>query len=144
VHPLGRLGLELAAVAVGIAWGAVEDLVAIGTAKRPLAGFLPRLAEDRVFQSRVGGLDLDLRIARTLLHDVARRDWERVQCGRTLDQRTTLERRSTLSRIGDIAAGVVTGCYHASGTTGLYESSTLQRRLRDVHAVVQHILFTSN
>jgi indole-3-acetate monooxygenase len=144
VHPLGRLGLELAAVAVGIAQGAVDDLVAIGAAKRPLAGFLPRLAEDRVFQSRVGGLDLELRIARTLLHEVARSDWERVQCGRPLDQRTTLERRSTLSRIGDVAVGVVDGGYHASGTTGLYESSALQRRLRDVHAVVQHILFTSN
>jgi hypothetical protein len=49
-----------------------------------------------------------------------------------------------LSRIGDVAVGVVDGGYHASGTTGLYESSALQRRLRDVHAVVQHILFTSN
>jgi alkylation response protein AidB-like acyl-CoA dehydrogenase len=144
VHPLGRLGLELAAVAVGIAQGALDDLLAIGASKRPLAGFLPRLAEDRVFQSRVGALDLECRMARTLLHDVARRDWERVQCGVALDQRTTLERRSTLSRIGDLAAGVVTGCYHASGTTGLYESSALQRRLRDVHAVVQHVLFTSN
>jgi alkylation response protein AidB-like acyl-CoA dehydrogenase len=144
VHPLGRLGLELAAVAVGIAAGAVDDLVAIGTSKRPLGGFLPRLAEDRVFQSRVGAFDLELRIARTLLHDVARTDWERVQCGRILGQRETLERRSTLSRIGDLAVEVVDGCYHASGTTGLYESSTLQRRLRDIHAVVQHILFTAN
>ena len=144
VHPLGRLGLELAAVAVGIAKGAVDDIIAVGTAKRPLGGFLPRLAEDRVFQSRVGALDLDLRIARTLLHEVARRDYERVQCGQVLEQRETLERRSTLSRIGDLSVGVVSGCYHASGTTGLYDSSALQRRLRDVHAVVQHILFTAN
>ena len=144
VHPLGRLGLELAAVAVGIAQGAIDDLVAIGASKRPLGGFLPRLAEDRVFQSRVGALDLDLRIARTLLHDVARTDFERVQCGRTLEQREALERRSALSRVGDLSVGVVDGFYHASGTTGLYETSSLQRRLRDVHAVVQHILFTSN
>jgi alkylation response protein AidB-like acyl-CoA dehydrogenase len=144
VHPLGRLGLELAAVALGIAQGAVDDLLAIGATKRPLGGFLPRLAEDRVFQSLVGALDLNVRIARTLLHEVARRDWERVQCGQALEQRETLERRSVLSRIGDLAVGVVDGCYHASGTTGLYETSALQRRLRDVHAVVQHILFTSN
>ena len=144
VHPLGRLGLELAAVAVGIARGALDDLVTIGSTKRPLGGFMPRLAEDRVFQSRVGALDLELRIARTLLHDVARTDFERVQCGQTLDPRAMLERRSVLSRIGDLAVGVVDGCYHASGTTGLYESSPLQRRLRDIHAVVQHILFTSN
>ena len=144
VHPLGRLGLELAAVAVGIARGALDDLASIGSTKRPLGGFMPRLAEDRVFQARVGALDLELRIARTLLHDVARTDFERVQCGQTLDPRAMLERRSVLSRIGDVAVGVVDGCYHASGTTGLYESSPLQRRLRDIHAVVQHILFTSN
>ena len=144
VHPLGRLGLELAAVAVGIAQGAVDDLVAVGSTKRPLGGFMPRLAEDRVFQAEVGALDLDLRTARTLLHDVARTDFERVQCGRALEQREALERRSALSRIGEVAVGVVDGSYHASGTTGLYETSPLQRRLRDVHAVVQHFLFTSN
>jgi indole-3-acetate monooxygenase len=142
VHPLGRLGLELAAVAVGIARGALDDLIAIGASKRPLGGLMPRLAEDRVFQSRVGALDLDLRVARMLLHDVARTDFERVTCGGDLEQRELLERRSVLGRIGELAVAVVDGSYHASGTTGLYESSTLQRRLRDVHAVVQHVLFT--
>ena len=142
VAPLGRLGLELAAVAVGTAQGAIDDLIEIGRTKKPLGGLLQRLAEDPIFQHTLGGLDLDLRTARTLLHTVARSDYERVTAGRTLEPRELLERRTALVHAGELATNVVTACYHQSGTTGLFEISSLQRRLRDVHAVVQHVLFT--
>ena len=142
VRPLGRLGLELAAVAVGTAQGAVDDLTEIGATKKPLGGLLGRLAEDPVFQHELGALDLDLRTAWTLLHEVARSDYERVTAGRELRTRELLERRTVLGRVGELATAVVDGCYHKSGTTGLFDDSPLQRRLRDVHAVVQHVLFT--
>jgi len=142
VPPLGRLGLELAAVAVGIAQGAIDDLVELGRTQKPLGGLLQRRAEDPVFQHAVGTTDLDLRTARTLLHAIARSDYERVTAGRVLEQRELLERRTTLGRVGELATQVVSACYRESGTTGLFESNSLQRRLRDVHAVVQHVLFT--
>jgi alkylation response protein AidB-like acyl-CoA dehydrogenase len=142
VPPLGRLGLELAAVAVGTAQGALDDLIEIGRTKRPLGGLLKRLAEEPTFQYSVGELDLQLRTARILLHATALSDFDRVTQDRELGQRELLERRTILGRVGDLATGVVDGCYHKSGTTGLFESSTLQRRLRDIHAVVQHVLFT--
>jgi indole-3-acetate monooxygenase len=144
VRPLGRLGLELAAVAVGTAQGAVEDLVTIAATKKPLGGLLNRLAEQPVFQHTLGRLDTDLRTARILLHDVATRDWERVTADQDLDQQTLLERRTVLCRVGEITTSVVNGAYHQAGTTGLFESSQLQRRLRDIHAVVQHVLFTAD
>ena len=142
VRPLGRLGLELAAVAVGTAQGAMDDLIQLGRTKKPLGGLMRRLAEDPAFQGALGALDLDLRTARTLLHNVAKTDFERAIAGRELELRELLERRTVLSRVGELAVLVVTGCYRKSGTTGLFESSSLQRRLRDVHAVVQHALFT--
>jgi alkylation response protein AidB-like acyl-CoA dehydrogenase len=142
VRPLGRLGLELAAVAVGAAQGALDDLVDIGRTKKPLGGLMKRLAEDPAFQSTVGGLDLDLRTAQTLLHNVAQSDYERVTAGRELELRELLERRTVLTRVGELATAVVTSCYHKSGTTGLFDSSALQRRLRDVHAIGQHVTFT--
>jgi indole-3-acetate monooxygenase len=142
VPALGRLGLELAAVAVGIARGAVDDLVEIASTKRPLAGILPRSAEDPVFQYHAGEIALDLRIARLLLHDIAASDGARVSAGRALEARELIERRAMLGRIGRMAASVVDRCYAACGTTGLHESSPLQRRMRDVHAVIQHVLFT--
>jgi indole-3-acetate monooxygenase len=142
VRPLGRLGLELAAVAVGTAQGALDDLIEIGRIKKPLGGLMRRLAEDPAFQRRLGELDLQLRTARILLHSIARSDYERVLAHRELEQRELIERRTILTRVGDLATAVVDGCYHQSGTTGLFESSALQRRLRDVHAVIQHVLFT--
>jgi alkylation response protein AidB-like acyl-CoA dehydrogenase len=142
VRPLGRLGLELAAVAVGTAQGAIDDLIEIGRTKKPLGGLMKRLAEDTAFQRQLGELDLELRIARTLLYNVARSDYERVTAGRELELRELVERRTVLSRVGELATAVVDGCYHRSGTTGLFESSALQRRLRDIHAVIQHALFT--
>ena len=53
-------------------------------------------------------------------------------------------RRATLARTVELAASVVDGCYHASGTSGMYETSPLQRRLRDVKALTQHAIFTAN
>ena len=61
VRPLGRLGLELAAVAVGTAQGALDDLIEIGRIKKPLGGLMRRLAEDPSFQRQLGELDLELR-----------------------------------------------------------------------------------
>jgi alkylation response protein AidB-like acyl-CoA dehydrogenase len=134
--------LELAAVAVGTAQGAIDDLIEIGRTKKPLGGLMRRLAEDPAFQRQLGELDLEVRTARILLHTIARSDYERVMAGRELEQRELLERRTILARVGEIATAVVDGCYHNSGTTGLFESNALQRRLRDVHAVSQHVLFT--
>ena len=84
VRPLGRLGLELAAVAAGTAQGAIDDLIEIGRTKKPLGGLMRRLAEDPAFQRQLGELDLELRTARILLHSIARSDYERVTAGREL------------------------------------------------------------
>jgi indole-3-acetate monooxygenase len=140
---LGRLGLEIAAVGTGIARGALEDLIEIARNKRSV-GLGPRIAEDPVFQLRVGEIDMDLRTARLLLRHLAVTDFERVTAGDELTPELTVERRATMARATTTAASVVDRCYGLSGTTGLYETSPLQRRLRDVHALTQHILFTSN
>ena len=42
-----------------------------------------------------------------------------------------------------VAASVVEGAYSLSGTTGLFESCPLQRRLRDVRAVTQHYMLSA-
>jgi alkylation response protein AidB-like acyl-CoA dehydrogenase len=144
VPPLGRLGPELAAVALGIAQGAVDDLVEVGRTKRPLGGLRPRLAEDPLFQHRTGATLTDLRTARLLLHHVARTDWDRACEGVPPDAVSFHERRALLGRVVSLSVAVVDACYSACGTTGLYQSSPLQRRLRDVRAASQHVLFTAD
>ena len=81
-------------------------------------------------------------MARTLLHDVARADQASVPMGPP-DNTATAIRRARLARSAAVAASVVEACYNLSGTTGLFESCPLQRRLRDVRAATQHFLLSS-
>jgi indole-3-acetate monooxygenase len=138
---LARFGSEFAAVAVGIAQGALDDIVDIARNKVP-AMSRSKLAADPVAQYMVGSLATDLHMARTLLHEVARADQESVPLGPP-DNTATLIRRARLARAASVAASAVEACYTVSGTTGLFESCPLQRRLRDVRAVTQHFLLSA-
>ena len=40
--------------------------------------------------------------------------------------------------VAETSARVVDACYTAAGAAALYDSSPLQRRLRDIHALTQH------
>ena len=146
-HPLdarpifARFGLELAAVAVGIAQGALDDITDIARNKVP-AMSPSKLAADPVAQYLVGQLATDLHMARMLVHDVAREDQASVSGGQ-VEGNAALNRRARLARAGAVAASVVEGCYTLSGATGLFESCPLQRRLRDVHGATQHYLLSA-
>lgn len=138
---LARFGSEFAAVAIGIAQGALDDIVDIAANKVP-AMSRSKLASDPVAQYTVGALATDLHMARTLLHEVIRGDQANAAAGPP-DETAMFVRRARLARAASVAASVVDGCYGLSGTTGLFESCPLQRRLRDVRAVTQHYLLSS-
>jgi alkylation response protein AidB-like acyl-CoA dehydrogenase len=146
-HPLdrrqlgARFGSEFAAVAIGIAQAALDDITDIARNKIP-ATSRSKLAADSVAQYTTGQLATDLYMARTLLHQVARDDQASVLTGPPDDTATAI-RRARLSRAAAVAATVVEGAYGLSGTTGLFESCPLQRRLRDVRAVTQHYLLSA-
>ncbi len=146
-HPLdqrqlgARFGAEFAAVAIGIAQGAIDDIIDIAQNKIP-ATSRSKLSADPVAQYVTGQLVTDLYAARTLLHQVARDDQASVLTGPP-DDRATNARRARLSRAASLAASVVEGAYGLSGTTGLFESCPLQRRMRDVRAVTQHYMLSA-
>ena len=138
---LARFGSEFAAVAVGIAQAALDDIADIARNKIP-ATSRSKLASDPVAQYMTGQLATDLYMARTLLHQVARDDQASVPFGPP-DNTAMVIRRARLSRAASVAASVVEGAYSISGTTGLFESCPLQRRLRDVRAVTQHYMLSA-
>ena len=138
---LARFGSEFAAVAIGIAQAALDDITNIARNKVP-ATSRSKLAADPVAQYLVGQLATDLYMARTLLHQVARDDQASVPFGPP-DNTAMVTRRARLTRAAAVAASVVEGAYGVSGTTGLFESCPLQRRLRDVRAVTQHYMLSA-
>ncbi|MEY2432237.1 MAG: hypothetical protein QOC92_1962 [Acidimicrobiaceae bacterium] len=131
--------LEIASVAIGIAQGALDDLLALAADKMPLLAHAP-LAANPHFQYELATADTDLRAARALLHadtDVA---WASAVEGAelTLEQRAHI--RATGAWVTARAVSVVDTAYRAAGSSSLYLDSPLQRRLRDIHALTQHFL----
>jgi indole-3-acetate monooxygenase len=131
--------LQNASVALGIAQGALEDILALSARKVPLlAG--SALKTNPLFQNQLGEADAKLRAARGLLYADTASMWAAGVAGApfTPDQRARL--RSTATWVSATAESVVDTAYRAGGGASLYSTSPLQRRLRDVHALTQHFL----
>jgi alkylation response protein AidB-like acyl-CoA dehydrogenase len=122
--------LGIASVAIGIARGALEDILALSAKKVPLLAGAP-LATNPLFQHQIGAADTKLRAARTLLYADAAAAW-------ATDQRARI--RSAATWAAATAASVVDAAYGAGGGTSIYSECALQRRFRDIHALTQHFL----
>jgi alkylation response protein AidB-like acyl-CoA dehydrogenase len=133
------LGSFHAAVATGIATGAIADLVAMtGSGRRQLFASAD-LRDSPVFQHEFGRLDAGLRAARALMQVQAESQWQRAMAG-TLDKKTDFAQSLQASAwIHATCTDVVSGCYTLGGSSVVFNASPLQRRLRDIHAARQHI-----
>jgi indole-3-acetate monooxygenase len=131
--------LQMASGALGIAQGALDDILALASDKVPLfAG--ASLATNPLFQNQLGQADAGLRAARSLVYGEAAEAWATALAGDpfTTEQRARI--RGSATWACDTAAAVVGMAYRAGGGSSLYRSSPLQRRFRDIHALTQHFL----
>src|SRR5262245_23856003 len=134
----GLLALGIAAVALGIARRAVDELVGLAGAKVPALS-QRRLAERSAIQMDVARAEAVLQAARAYLFDrVASATAAAEQAAIAITERAGL--RLAASHATASAATVVDRMYEAAGGTAVYAKSPLQRCFRDVHAVTQHIM----
>ena len=139
IPPPPLIGTVIGAVALGIAQGALDDIVAIAAGKVPL--FDPAaLATNPGFQRDLAGADATLAAAHTLLYDVANRLWDNSVARRQPTLELHVRARAAAVWATERAVDVVTFAYRAGGSTSLYDSCPLQRRLRDIYAVTQHFV----
>ncbi len=139
IPPPTLLAQLIAAVAVGIAQGALDDLLALAAHKVPLLAVAP-LAADPLFQVDLAGADTDLRAARALLAATADELWAGAVAGQPPPLTLRARARATAVWVTTRAASVVTAAHRAAGSTAVYAESPLHRRLRDVHTLTQHFL----
>ena len=129
----------LAGVAVGVAQGALDDVLGLAEGKHPL--FSPgTLASSPVFQHTLATADARLRAARAVAHQDAADVFATAEAGSPITDDLRARVRAGAIWATDAAAEVVGAAYRAGGGTSLHRSSPLQRRLRDIHAVTQHFL----
>lgn len=135
--PLLQASLHIGAVALGIAEGALADLVAFAGTKKKRLYASTALVDSVLFQHRLGHAEADVLAARALLRERAEQLWSKA-CAGNVDVPFVPRVIQTSAWVAETAARVVDVCYTAAGGSALYESSPLQRRLRDIHTLTQH------
>ena len=135
----GSFALVMPTVALGVARAALDDVLELATAKVPLLAD-GRLATNPWFQHAVADADVQLRAARALLYAEADDAWSTASAGEEFTLAARARMRSAAVHVARTAASVVEMAYRAGGGSSLYDSSPLQRRLRDVNALAQHFL----
>jgi indole-3-acetate monooxygenase len=136
----GSMANEHAGFALGVARRALDTVVEIGaTKKRGYAMARSSLAGRGVFQRMVGECDLRLRAARALTIEVYERAWRTVEAGRKVEPPLQAEMRAMAAFATEVAADVTGQAFRYAGASALYNTSLLQRHLRDINAASQHV-----
>lgn len=134
----GLLALGIAAVTLGIARRAIDELVEVAGAKTP-TGSRRRLAERSAVQADVARAHAGVESAGTYVHEVVEQAYERARAG-ALDAGTRARLRLAATHATTAAAMAVDRMYEAGGGSSIYATSPLQRCLRDIHVATQHAM----
>jgi indole-3-acetate monooxygenase len=137
IPELTRAAIQIASVTVGVAHGALDDILALALDKTPT--FTEgRLVSNPLFQSQFGEAETQLRAVRAALYTEADLAWAKARAGAPFTPQDRAHVRGTTIWATRTAAAVVTTAYQAGGSSSLYTTNPLQRRLRDAHALTQH------
>lgn len=131
--------LAIASTALGVAAGALADIVAMASGKVPLLAPAP-LATHPLFHYELATATTELGAARALLRETVGRTWEVAVNGTPLTLRDRADIRAAAAWAVDRAESIVDVAYRSGGGSSLYDDCPLQRRMRDVHAITQHFL----
>jgi alkylation response protein AidB-like acyl-CoA dehydrogenase len=132
-----RAAIQIAYVTLGVARGALDEILALALDKTPTFSQEP-LASNALFHYQFGEAETQLRAARTALHAEADIVWARAEAGSPFTPEDRARVRGTAIWAARTAAAVVTTAYQAGGSSSIYTSNPLQRRLRDAHVLTQH------
>ncbi len=140
--PFGLLALGIAAVALGIARGAIADLVELATAKRP-GGSKRMLAERAPVQADVARAEALVTSGRAFAEHAVGQAWEAAEGDGELGTEERAGLRLAATHATRSAADAVDLMYEAGGGTAIYARSPLQRRFRDVHTATAHMMVST-
>ena len=136
---LCALALPMASIALGIARGALDDIVALATGKVPLLAS-GSLSTNPLFQYELAAAEIELRAVRAVAYEQAEKIWDDAASGAESTMHDQALARAAGAWATARCAAIVDMAYRSGGGSTLYSEHPLQRRLRDVHAITQHFL----
>ena len=133
-----RLAYNKAAVALGVAKGALQAFVDLAATKVPFT--TTSLLRDRpVAQQRMGEATASYRSARAYLFEAMTEVTDELEAGRDLPSaEATQNARLACTHAANACMAVVDLIHNSAGTSGMRMSSPLERKLRDAHGCATH------
>jgi alkylation response protein AidB-like acyl-CoA dehydrogenase len=135
----GLLGLSIAAVSLGLARAAIDELVGFASEKTPV-GSARSLARRASTQSDVSEAEALLRSSRAWFYETLERTWE-VACREgSIQVEDRRDVRLATTHTVRACTRAVDLMYNLGGGTSVYRRSPLQRIFRDMHVATQHMM----
>jgi alkylation response protein AidB-like acyl-CoA dehydrogenase len=128
----------LANVGLGIARAAIDSFVAVAKEKTPTLSQTP-LGSRPTVHGEVARAEALYQSARAYLHEVARQMWDEVSAGTPISEETEARRRLACVNAAEACERVVDSMFRLAGTSAIYAGHPLDRCLRDIHTVNQHL-----
>jgi indole-3-acetate monooxygenase len=135
----GLLAVGIAAVALGIARAAIDELRRLAREKAP-QGSRRTLAERGVLQAQVAEAEALVRAGRAFVDDAIARAWTAAETTGAIGTTERVCLRLAATHATTSAARATDLMYGAGGGTSVYVASPLQRSFRDVHVATQHAM----
>lgn len=129
---------QIAAVGLGIARSALDELATLAIEKTPSFSTVP-LSEKPVTQTELARAEASLGSARAFLYDVLDDVWQTIATGREPAKRQHAMCRIAAVHASETAAHIARAVSVLAGGTSIYSTSSLQRHARDADAVLHHV-----
>ncbi|MCA1458572.1 acyl-CoA dehydrogenase family protein [Bradyrhizobium sp. BRP22] len=126
------------ALAVGIAEGAVDELLTLAHTGRQQFRATTPMRDSETFQYELGRISADLSAAQAFCETQTARLWHHALAGTLNDEGLLVEGTQASTWIATTCVRVVDACFALAGSSAVYETSPLPRRLRDIHVAAQH------
>jgi alkylation response protein AidB-like acyl-CoA dehydrogenase len=126
------------AFSVGVARGALDELLALAGTGRQQTHTAVAMRDSEVFQSELGRIEAELKAAEALHRAQAASHWRHALAGTLKDEARFVEATQTAIWISTTCVHIVDTCFELGGGSSVYDTSPLQRRLRDMRAGAQH------
>lgn len=135
--------MKLGAIPLGIARGAIADVITIAATKRS-AGGMSAIQESQWLQLAIAKAEWKYRQARAFYYEALQDLWSTLASGEKLTQAQTVAVHLSMVGAMENCTEVVDAMYRAAGSASLYARNSLDRRLRDIHTAAQHTTFATD
>jgi alkylation response protein AidB-like acyl-CoA dehydrogenase len=135
--PLGWFVSQLVCVSLGIARGALDELLELAPSKIPTLSTAV-LADKPVTQIELARAEAALGAARAFLHDTVGDLWRTAQDGTQPSAKQLARNRIAALNAAETGAVVTRTAHLHAGGSSIYTSSSLQRHMRDAEAITHH------